>query len=199
MVDILNTLSKIQLIDLLQAGLVGVIPTDTVYGVVCLASNKNTVARLYKLKSRDQKPGTVIAASVDQLIELGLKARYIKAVQQFWPNSISIIIPTGTELEYLHQSKNSLACRVVKGPKELLNVLSITGPLLTTSANPPGKSPAGSLQEAQNYFGDSVDFYVDGGDLSSQKPSTLIRIIDDAVEVLRDGAVKVTETGEVTQ
>lgn len=187
-----------KLIDLLQDGAVGVMPTDTVYGLVCMATNEEAVQRLYALKSRDKKPGTVIAASTDQLIELGVKARYVKAVEQFWPNPLSIIIPIGPELEYLHLGKQSLACRVSKGPEELLNTLSITGPLMTTSANLPGQAEATTLAEAEKYFGANVDFYVDGGDLSERKSSTVIRVIDDAIEVLRLGAVNIDETGRIT-
>lgn len=194
MTVMLNVLSN-EVVELMRAGSVGVMPTDTVYGVVCQATNEAAVERLYRLKSREQKPGTVVAASVDQLIDLGLKARYVKAVQHFWPNSLSIEIPHN--LNYLHQGTGRQAFRVVKGSPDLLNVLSKTGPLLTSSANLPGEPPANTVSEAQGYFGDLVDFYVDGGDLSGQQPSTLIRVVDDVIEVLRPGAVTIDETGRI--
>lgn len=193
---ILNTLSDKKLVELVADGAVGVLPTDTVYGLACSAANEEAVKRLYSLKYREQKPGTIIAASIDQLVEMGVKARYLKAVEQFWPNPISVIIPTGFDLGYLHQGKMSLAIRI-PSDKRLVDLLVQTGPLLTSSANHPGEPEATSIQEAQKYFDESVDFYVDGGDLSGRKPSTVIRIIDDAVEVLRQGAVKVNEKGEL--
>ncbi len=193
---LLNALSDHKLIDLLQSGSVGVMPTDTVYGLVCRASDELAVKRLYQLKFRENKPGTIIASSIEQLIEIGIKARYLKAIERFWPNAISVEIPH--QVEYLSQSTGRQAFRVVERPVELLNLLSITGPLLTSSANMPGEEPAGTVADARNYFGDSVDFYVDGGDLSGRAPSTLIRIVDDAVEILRDGAVKIDEeTGKI--
>lgn len=195
---ILNTLSDKQLLNLLLNSCVGVMPTDTVYGLVCRAANETAVERLYVLKKRDQKPGTIIAASIEQLVELGIKARYLKAVEQFWPNPLSIVIPIGAELSYIHLGKHSVACRVIKGPNKLLNVLSVTGPLLTTSANLAGKPEAKTIEEARKYFDDSVDFYIDGGNLAGRKPSTVIRVIDDAIEVLRQGAIKMDETGRIT-
>src|SRR5665213_2242664 len=82
---------------------VGVIPTDTVYGIVARAADHEAVARLYKLKKREGKPGTIIAADIDQLVELGIKRRYLKAVEQFWPGALSVNIPsTDPELAYLH-------------------------------------------------------------------------------------------------
>jgi len=155
------------------------------------------VRRLYALKNREQKPGTVIAASVEQLVALGVKARYLKAVEQFWPNAISVEIPLDTNLNYLHQNTFRQAFRLPKD-KVVRNVLEQTGPLLTSSANTPGEAPANSIQEAQVYFSDAIDFYVDGGDLSGRQPSTLIRIVDDAIEVLRPGAVTINEeTGRI--
>ena len=180
---------------LLKPGAIGVIPTDTLYGVVARASDKEAVKRLYGLKKRDAKPGTIIAASIDQLEALGLKRRYLKAVEQFWPGAVSVIIPTsGPNLTYLHQGKMSLAVRI-PDQAEFIELLELTGPLLTSSANLPNEPHATTIDQAKNYFGDHVDFYIDGGDLSSREPSTIIRILDDAIEIVRLGAVKIDETG----
>jgi L-threonylcarbamoyladenylate synthase len=194
----IQSLKDPQLVELLDAGKVGVMPSDTIYGVMCRAADEQAVKRLYALKKREKKPGTIIAASVDQLVELGFKARYVKAVEQYWPNPLSVIIPTGFDLQYLHQGKMSLAVRIPKDAA-LLNVLIQTGPLMTSSANTPGDPPANTIEEAKKYFGDRVDFYVDGGDLAGRPPSTVIRIIDDAIEVVRQGAVKINEAGRIEE
>lgn len=186
-----------QATDAINNGAVGVLPTDTVYGLVCRADNAVAVTVLYALKDRTSKPGTLIAASVDQLIQLGIKARYLKPVQDYWPGAISVVIPTGSALPYLTQGKGSIAVRVVSTPPQLLTLLKATGPLLTSSANQPGMTPAGAINDAQSYFGESLDFYVDGGDLSGNMPSTIIRIVDDAIEVIREGAVAINEKGEL--
>ncbi|GAC1391684.1 MAG: L-threonylcarbamoyladenylate synthase [Candidatus Saccharimonadales bacterium] len=185
------------LIALLLKGGVGVIPTDTVYGLVGAASLPETVTRLYRLKHREQKPGTIIAGSITQLIQLGVKARYLKAVENYWPGAISVVIPVGEELRYLHQGVHSLAFRIPHSPM-LIQFLERTGPLITSSANHPGEAVATTLDQAEAYFGDQVDFYVDGGDLRGQLHSTVIRIVDDAIEVLRMGAVKINENGVIS-
>jgi L-threonylcarbamoyladenylate synthase len=195
MARVFDTLHDKELVSLLQHGSVGVIPTDTVYGLVCRAADEAAVARLYALKNRQKKPGTIIAASVEQLVELGIKARYLKPVEHYWPNPISIIIPN-YELAYIHLGVGSIAMRIPKDT-QLSGLLNKTGPLLTTSANHAGQVEATNLEQAQKYFDDEVDFYVDGGGLSGGKPSTLIRIVDDAVEVLRQGAVTIKENGEI--
>ena len=178
----------------LNNGLLAVIPTDTVYGVVCAAEDKEAVERLYALKSRQSKPGTVIASSIDQLVDLGIKRRYLTAVSQYWPNALSIEIPH--DLSYLNQNTGRQAMRVVRD-KSLIKILDKTGPLLTSSANLPGQPEAKNINDAKHYFGDTIDFYLDGGSTENLRPSTLIRIVDDAVEVLREGAVKINEAGEI--
>lgn len=180
----------------LKAGKVGVIPTDTIYGLVACAINQDAALRVIDVKGRKNKPGTILAASINQLVELGLKRRYLTAVEQYWPGAISVIIPTGPWLDYLHQGKYSLAVRIPDYP-ELQALLQRTGPLITTSANMADKNPSKDLKDAMNYFHDKIDFYVDGGTLNGEA-STVIRIVDDAVEVLREGAVKIDEeTGRI--
>jgi len=185
-----SSLQDEELATAIKSGAVGVLPTDTIYGLVAPAGNATAVARMYALKSREHKPGTVIAADIEQLVSLGIKRRYLTVVEQFWPGAVSVIIPTGDALDYLRQGVPGLAVRI---PDEtnLGKLLARTGPLLTTSANQPGEPPANTIAEAQQYFGNEVDFYVDAGDLSGRQPSTVIRIIDDAIEILRQGAVKI--------
>jgi L-threonylcarbamoyladenylate synthase len=185
-----------QLVKLLREGAVGVLPTDTLYGVVALAADQAAVERLYGLKKREHKPGTIVAASIDQLVELGIKRRYLTAVEQFWPGAVSVEIPH--HLDYLSQATGRQAFRI-PADKALLELLQKTGPLQTTSANHPGEPPAATVAEAQKYFGDKVDFYVDGGDLSGRQPSTIIRVVDDAIEIIRPGAVKIDESGRITK
>lgn len=188
MIDIPDIASKLS-----QPGAIGVVPTDTVYVVVASASDQEAVARLYQLKKRENKPGTVIAANIDQLVELGIKRRYLTAVKQFWPGPVSVEIPHG--VTYLSQATGRQAFRI-PADKEIKNLLTKTGPLLTTSANHPGEPTASTVEQAKKAFGKDVDFYVDGGDLSNNKPSTIIRIIDDAIEVIRQGAVTIDENIE---
>lgn len=184
-----------EVVALVRSGKVGILPTDTVYGIVASAHDEAAIQRVYELKQRSGKPGTIIAASIEQLVELGFKKRYLTVVEQFWPGAVSVIIPC-FDLVYLHQGTGSVPVRIA-GDKKIQNFLVQTGPLQTSSANLTGQPEATTVQAAQEYFGDRVDFYVEGGDLSDRMPSTVIRIVDDAIEVLRQGAVALTEHGTI--
>lgn len=177
---------------MLLAGNIGVLPTDTVYGVAARAQDRQAVARLYALKHREHKPGTIIAASVEQLIELGFNEKILRAVTHLWPASLSIVLRTSPEMAYLDQEVGSQPMRIPAN-KQLRALLTQTGPLVTSSANQPGEPTAETVGEADAYFGDTVDFYVDGGLMAGRAPSTIIRITaDGAVEVLRHGAVDIS-------
>lgn len=171
-------------------------PTDTVYGIVCDATQPAAVERLYQLKRREQKPGTLIAASIAQFMQLGLDTDQLKTVAHLWPDALSVIIDAPASLAYLHVGKQSLVARIPKDER-LRALLEQTGPLLTSSANMPGAPTAANVAEAQAYFGEAVDFYVDGGTLTNRLPSTIIRVLPDkTIELVRDGAVKINTKGE---
>lgn len=172
-------------------GSVIVMPTDTIYGLVARANDKQAVENMYALKDRHRKPGTLIGLNIEQVSSLGLKHRYLKAVEQYWPGAVSVLIPcSDPALSYLTQGLSALAVRI-PNHKFVQEVLSLTGALMTTSANLPGQPPAETVGQAKDYFGGSVEHYFDGGNLAGAEPSTVIRIVDDAVEIVRQGAVKV--------
>lgn len=179
---------------LYKPGKIAIIPTDTVYGVVARAADSQAVTRLYKLKNREGKPGTLVAASIEQLVELGIERRHLTAVEALWPGAISVITPCDQNLFYLHQGADSLAIRIPDDLK-LLELLHVTGPLLTSSANQPGEPPATTVAEAKAYFEDQVDWYEDGG-MVNREPSTVVRVANNAIEVVRQGAVRFDESGQ---
>jgi L-threonylcarbamoyladenylate synthase len=179
----------------LNDGLVGIMLCDTVYGIVCSAHNKQATQKLYGLKSRVNKPGTLIASNVDQLIELGFDESILKKAQPFWPNPISIEVPCDSKYaskrNYLHLGTGAQAVRIPNN-HDLLALLDITGPLQTTSANPPGDPTANSIEEAKAYFGDQVDFYIENpAELfnPNAEASAVIKIEDDKILVFRNNSV----------
>lgn len=185
---------KIKIQKILSSDGVGVLPTDTLYGLVGSALSRNAVLRIYKLKKRNsRKPLIILISSFRDLARFGVKpdAKTKKILQKAWPGKVSVILPCRNEkFRYLHRGTNTLAFRL-PAEKHLRVLLSKTGPLVAPSVNPEGKPPARTIREAKKYFGDAVDFYVDGGALRSL-PSTLIKIQNGHIVVRRRGVTKIS-------
>ncbi len=175
----------------LNAGKIGVIPTDTIYGIVGQALNKDAVERIYAVRKRNpSKPMIILISSAKDLELFGIETdeKLKPIISQFWPGKVSVILPISNDyysekLAYLHRGTNTLAFRLPE-EKKLADLLSQTGPLVAPSANIEGMPPAKTIEEAKNYFGDQVDFYLDGGKMESP-PSKLIKIENGKIIELR--------------
>lgn len=183
----------------LRRGRVGVLKTDTIYGIVGSALKPKTVERIYRLRKRNRtKPFIVLINSVRDLGRFDVRSdrRTSAMLARFWPGPVSIILPCSSKkFMYLHRGTNALAFRVPK-PARLRALLEQTGPLVAPSANPEGKPPAATIPEARAYFGNRVDFYPStrlraGVGTHTSKPSTLIRIANGVIEILRPGAARI--------
>lgn len=181
--------------EILKNGGIGIIPTDTIYGLTGKALARASVARIYELRKRNlKKPMIILISSLADLnlfgIKIGSKAeKYLKAL---WPASVSVILPCmSPKFFYLHRGKKSLAFRL-PDKKNLLQLLKKTGPLVAPSANPEGMLPAKNIKEAKKYFGGKVDFYWDEGRLDAA-PSSIIKIKEGKIEVIRGNSGKLLQ------
>ena len=175
---------------IIKRGGVGVLPTDTFYGIVGSARIPQAVERIYALRKRDRKkPCIILIPSLNSLEEFGIytsDARK-KTLQKLGPGPISVIFPCGSKkYQYLHRGKKTLAFRIPR-KVDLRKLLQRTGPLVAPSANIAGKPPARSLSQAKAYFKSSLDFYVAGEKQKSQH-STLILFKGRNIEIKRKGA-----------
>jgi L-threonylcarbamoyladenylate synthase len=158
-----------EVIEKIKSGKVGVMPTDTVYGVVCSALALESVERIYEVKKRDGgKPCVFLIGDLSGLEDIGVSVseNFQEIADKYWPGPVSLILDCDKNLNYLHRGKCDIAVRL-PDDESLRNFLKQTGPLATSSANLEGQPPATTIEEAQKYFGDKVDFYVDGGELKS--------------------------------
>jgi len=187
---------KLENIEILKNGGVGVIPTDTIYGLVGRADMPETVARIARIKNRaDGKGFIVLISSVEDLklfgIEISDNVSFF--LNKFWPGKVSVEVSYNSpEFKHLRRPEGCNAFRL-SDQADLLATLRQTGPLVAPSANISNEPPAKNIKEAEKYFGlagreGGVDFYEDAGELDSA-PSTLVKIIDDKIEILRQGAV----------
>ena len=182
-----------QIVKLLQEGKVGVIPTDTIYGIVGSALDEKVVEKIYLLRKRNSdKPFIILISQLSDLEQCGIQLTQAQKdfLTKHWPNPLSVALPvTSEKFRYLHRGKKSLAFRMPKDEK-LLELLKETGPLVAPSTNFEGEKYAETIKEAKKYFGKKVDLYLDGGRIKS-KVSTLVNLSKDGIPtILRIGGFK---------
>ena len=193
MVKNFNKLDDIELVQLIKSGAIGVLPTDTVYGLVGSARTPSILDQINVLKGREQKAGTMLAGSVDQLIEFGLDPKALNKVAYLWPNPISVVIDCDTSVINQIQGSGSVAVRIPAN-EQLRSLLLATGPLVTSSANLSGKQVVSKIEQATKIFGENVSFYVDGGDLSDNAASTIVKLSGDKLTIIRQGSYELDFT-----
>ncbi len=179
-----------EIIKIIKSGGIGVMPTDTILGLVGSALDEKTVERIYQVRKRSPNKAPIILIgqlSDLKLFEIELDSETKKILAKVWPGPISIIFPSPLKkFTYLHRGQKTLAFRLPAN-KKLQNLLKKTGPLIAPSANHEGEAPAQSLKQAETYFSDQIDFYL-GPAPRQKKPSTLVALTEKKFKILRDGA-----------
>ncbi len=186
-------------IEAIKSGNIVVAPTDTLYGILANALDKNAVEKAYKLKGRDaSKPFIILIPSVDYLSLFGIKP-ISEEKRLLNSRGITVVIDLPEEVldkfEYLHRGQNSLAFRVPDNEELIQFLKNLKLPVIAPSANPEGERPASDIQEAIRYFGNKVDLYIDKGKLEG-KPSTIVKI-KDGLKILRKGSKDIEEIKEI--
>jgi L-threonylcarbamoyladenylate synthase len=166
-------------------------PTDTVYGIACLAFNPNAIERIFSIKGRDSnKALPILIGSLEQLdlIALPINIKTYKLVKKFWPGALTIIVmrkPT------LPKNLSPYPTVGVRMPKHtwLIKFIEKVGPLATTSANLSGQIEAHNAMEVAETLNQKIDLIIDGGQSPSALPSTVVDCSGPEIKILREGPI----------
>lgn len=174
----------------LERGGVGLLPSDTIYGLSGRALDEAAAGKIRKIKGRDSgKPFIVLISDLKMLDLLSIPAGQAEPVKKYWPAPLSVVFDAPEAPDWLRAADGTLAVRLPDFP-ELLELIDKTCPLISTSANLQGQAPALNVAEAKELFGDNLDFYVDAGELDIP-PSTLAKIENGKLKVIRQGSIKI--------
>ena len=147
-------------------------PTDTIYGIGCDAENIKAVEKIRIIKQRDQKPFSIIAPSIEYILENFETNKTF--IEKYLPGPYTLILKKKNKYFLSHVSDNEYIG--VRIPKHLFTeILQKTNkPIVTTSVNLAGEKPANSINQINKKILKEVDLIINGGTLSG-KPSTLIK------------------------
>ena len=170
-----------------QPGSVLLVPTETVYGLVCSWNDPAARTRIYELKHRSEnKPFAAFIPDLDALPpEAVLPDAAACLARKFCPGPITLVVP--------ERNGGTFGFRIPDHPfiRELLKEYGSA--LASTSANYSGQEPARNVEYALNSIDGEVDLAVDGGALPPDSPASTV------VQVFADSAWKILRRGPVSE
>ena len=155
----------VKVTDFLKQGKVLILPTDTIYGFVCDARNREAVQRIFKLKNRSHdKPLPVFVSKMSMAKELAhINKEQEQYLNKVWPGKVTAILKKKKNLPF---TKDTIALRMPD-----YDLLKIDIPLAQTSVNISGAACFTNVKKIKQIW--DVDLLVDAGELDSE-PSRII-------------------------
>ena len=182
-----------------QGGIVA-FPTETVYGLGADAMNAKAVCRVFEVKKRPEfDPLIVHVADSKQAESLwaGTPGLAHSLMRAFWPGPLTIVLPkSAAALDIVTAGLPTVAARMPRHEAALGLLKAFGGPVAAPSANLFGYTSATTAEAVREDFGNSVDFILDAGPAVIGIESTVVKIENDRLVILRPGGVPVEELGK---
>lgn len=184
-------------IDALRRGEVIVFPTETFYGLGADAFDAAAVERVVALKGRKpESPVSIIVAEkrmLEEVIEV-IPPLAQRLIDHYWPGPLTLVLPGRKWLPgALLNSEGEVGVRISSHPLAARLVREFGHPLTATSANPSGKEPARTIEEAGSYFLGRLQIFLDAGRLAGTKGSTVVAVRDNQMITIREGEISSQE------
>ncbi|WP_440054631.1 L-threonylcarbamoyladenylate synthase [Pseudoalteromonas sp. T1lg65] len=167
-------------VEALAGGEVICYPTEAIFGLGCDPDNQKAVDTLLALKQRPVDKGLILIADNyaqclryidDAKIPMDKRADIFSS----WPGPVTWVLPAKASTpKWLTGQHSTLAIRITAHPIVKQLCREFGKPIVSTSANFAGQSPAMSIEEAKRLFADKVAFYV-GGELGGNTQPSIIK------------------------
>jgi tRNA threonylcarbamoyl adenosine modification protein (Sua5/YciO/YrdC/YwlC family) len=184
-----------QVVDILKKGGIICYPTDTMYGVGCDIFNQKAVKRIYQLKKRPKhKPFSFMCSSLKNISKYGhVGNTAYRLMRKNLPGPYTLVLP-GSKMvpKIMLTRQKTVGIRVPDNPICLAIIEELGNPILNTSAHlEDHQEPVIDGLDVDDLFGKQVDLIIDGGEVYPD-PSTVISLISDQPEILREGKGDIT-------
>jgi len=185
---------------LAKGGLV-VLPTDTVYGLVCDPAQPEAVEQVYRVKGRRRDLPLIlllhdmaqVSAYVEEVPEIA-----VRAMQEFWPGPLTVVLRDRSEATAAVRAKrDSVGLRLPAHMVPRLVAECFGGALASTSANRSEQPAALTAAQALDHLQGLVHLVLDGGPTTLGQESSVVSFASQPPEILREGAISVHRLREV--
>lgn len=184
-----------QAADILRAGGLVALPTETVYGLAARADSDAAVAAIYRAKGRPSfNPLIVHVSGLEMARRLArLDERAVRLAEAFWPGALTMVLPLREAAPLAAAVTAGLPTVALRCPAHevMRAVLAQSGlPLAAPSANRSGAVSPTCAEHVAQSLGGNVDCILDGGPCASGIESTIVALRGDGTwQVLRPGPI----------
>ena len=187
--------------EILSAGGLVAIPTETVYGLGADGLNPTAVTKIFEAKKRPSfNPLILHIASIKQLHDLVYieSEKVKKLVKAFWPGPLTLVLPKKEIVPDIVTAGNStVAVRMPKHPVALELIEASGKPIAAPSANTFGFLSPTTAEHVEKQLGNKVNLILDGGKSDVGVESTIIEVYEDKIYLLRPGGIAAEQIEEV--
>lgn len=173
-----------------------IFPTDTVYGIACNSFSDKAINRLFKAKNRSfNKPIGVLTDSVSkiEMVSNQINSYEKELIDEYFPGNLTIVLNKKENVSnILTSNKQTIGVRIPDNEIALKILKSYPYPLATTSVNLSGCKEGTQVKDFINEFKNKVEIIIDGGK-SKDIPSTIIRVENNKINIIRNGTLKIKE------
>ncbi len=184
-------------------------PTETVYGLGALASNKNAIKRIYKVKGRPKNnPLIVHIYKIEQLLSIveNIPLDVMRLTKKYWPGPLTIVLPYNTSSNISSVARaglNTVALRMPNHPVALKLLKTVDAPLIAPSANISQHLSPTSAQHVKNDLSSKLDkkndMILDSGNTEIGLESTVIDFTKTIPKVLRPGGLNISLINKIVK
>ncbi|MBV2186576.1 MAG: threonylcarbamoyl-AMP synthase, partial [Rhizobium sp.] len=171
------------------------IPTETVYGLAADATDPTAITSIYETKGRPR-----FNPLICHMADLEMAERYAlfdpisrRLAERFWPGPLTLVLgltPDSAIHPLATAGLDTVGIRVPKGfAAELIRAFD--RPLAAPSANSSGRISPTTAQHVEADLGAGIDLIVDGGPCPVGVESTILKVEDGRIRLLRPGGVPV--------
>lgn len=176
--------------DVVNNGGLVISPTDTVYGIMGDALDENVIKKVYDIKHRSYaKPLIILVSNYDMLKEYtdDISELEEEIINKFLPGLVTIILKKNEKISSLISSGSDYVGVRIPDNDDLIKIIDMLGrPVISTSANISDEDVITNVNMIDERLKKEIDYIEDGGEVISSS-STVIRIINDELVILREG------------
>lgn len=179
--------------NIIKAGGIVIIPTDTVYGIAADALNEKAVKKIYEIKKRKtSNPCSILVSNIDMIKKVvkDISSKEEKIINNFFPGPITLVIKKNGEIpDVVTSGLDTIGIRM-PNDEFLLKVIDIIGkPIVATSLNVAGEKSKTSIENISDEILNNIDCIVDNGKTKIGLASTVVRLDEKEIKIIREGPI----------